>query len=213
MSYVMTMISEGEHQRQDFKMRIDDARKIARTLSAFANTDGGRLLIGVKDNGIPCGIDPEQEMHMVEAAAKLFCRPAMNLEYTVWTAQNRQILEARVAPAADRPVWASSEPDVWDAFRRDKDTNIKANHIQVMVWQKKAEPMGEHFTYSEAEQQIFDLLKTAPSAGFKKISRVARLSGRRTEQVLAKLILWDLIEMHNESSGLRFALKKTPRQI
>ena len=51
MSYVQQMIEEGE-QTQDFKMRIDDAAKIARTLVAFANTDGGRLLIGVKDNGL-----------------------------------------------------------------------------------------------------------------------------------------------------------------
>ncbi|MDA9964009.1 ATP-binding protein, partial [Schleiferiaceae bacterium] len=45
-----TLISEGEHGEQDFKYRITDARKIARTLSAFANTSGGRLLVGVRDN-------------------------------------------------------------------------------------------------------------------------------------------------------------------
>ncbi len=44
------LIAQGEHVQQDFKFRIDDQRKIARTLCAFANTKGGRLLIGVKDN-------------------------------------------------------------------------------------------------------------------------------------------------------------------
>ena len=48
--YIHALIAEGEHQQQDFKFEISDARKIAKTLSAFANTDGGRLLIGVKDN-------------------------------------------------------------------------------------------------------------------------------------------------------------------
>ena len=61
MSYVLTYISEGEHLKQDFKMRIDDAQKIARSLVAFANTSGGRLLIGVKDNGNVCGVRPEEE--------------------------------------------------------------------------------------------------------------------------------------------------------
>ncbi len=46
--YIHALIAEGEHQQQDFKFEISDARKIAKTLSAFANTDGGRLLIGVK---------------------------------------------------------------------------------------------------------------------------------------------------------------------
>ena len=64
------MIAEGEHQQQDFKTRIDDSRKIARTLVAFANADGGRLLIGVKDNGTVSGVRVDEELHMVEAAAE-----------------------------------------------------------------------------------------------------------------------------------------------
>lgn len=47
--YLYTLIAEGE--QQDFKFIISDARKIARGLSAFANTDGDRLLISIKDNG------------------------------------------------------------------------------------------------------------------------------------------------------------------
>lgn len=54
--YLQQLIAEGEHQQQDFKFEISDARKIARSLSAFSNTDGGRLLIGVKDNGRIAGV-------------------------------------------------------------------------------------------------------------------------------------------------------------
>ena len=54
--YIHALIAEGEHQQQDFKFEISDARKIAKTLSAFANTDGGKLLIGVKDNGKIAGV-------------------------------------------------------------------------------------------------------------------------------------------------------------
>ena len=49
--YLQTLISEGEHQQQDFKYRVDDPCKLAKSVSAFANTDGGRLLIGVRDDG------------------------------------------------------------------------------------------------------------------------------------------------------------------
>ena len=64
--YIHTLIAEGEHQQQDFKFEISDARKIAKTLSAFANTDGGRLLIGVKDNGRIAGVRSEEEKYMIE---------------------------------------------------------------------------------------------------------------------------------------------------
>ena len=49
-NHIQQLVSEGEHVHQDFKFAITDARKIAKSLSAFANTEGGRLLIGVKDN-------------------------------------------------------------------------------------------------------------------------------------------------------------------
>ena len=68
-------IAEGEHQRLDFKFEVSDSKKIARTLCAFANTDGGRLLIGVKDNGAVSGIRSEEEYYMIEAAAGMYCRP------------------------------------------------------------------------------------------------------------------------------------------
>ena len=38
--YIKQLVEEGEHEHQDFKFEISDARKIARSISAFANTGG-----------------------------------------------------------------------------------------------------------------------------------------------------------------------------
>ena len=64
MSELKRLIAEGEGVQLDFKFRIDDQKKIARTLSAFANTEGGKLLIGVKDNGKINGVNPEEEYYL-----------------------------------------------------------------------------------------------------------------------------------------------------
>ena len=69
--YIYNLIAQGEHVRQDFKYEISDARKIARSVSAFANTEGGRLLVGVNDNGKIAGVRSEEEIYMIEAAARL----------------------------------------------------------------------------------------------------------------------------------------------
>lgn len=84
--YIQQLITEGEHVHQDFKFAISDARKIAKSLSAFANTGGGRLLIGVKDNGKIAGIRSEEELYMIEAAATMYCKPSYNLitDYIRW---------------------------------------------------------------------------------------------------------------------------------
>ena len=67
--YLLRLIKEGEHQQQDFKYRVTDAEKLARSVSAFANTDGGRLLIGVRDDGHLSGVRSEEEIYMMHKAA------------------------------------------------------------------------------------------------------------------------------------------------
>lgn len=107
--YLHTLIAEGEHQQQDFKFIISDARKIARSLSAFANTDGGRLLIGVKDNRNIAGIRNEEEIYMIEAAATHYCTPKIEFEARPHSIEGRQVLEIIVPPSKDRPVYAIDE--------------------------------------------------------------------------------------------------------
>ena len=108
--YIHSLIAEGEHQQQDFKFEISDARKIAKSLSAFANTDGGRLLIGVKDNGRIAGVRSEEEKYMIEAAAQLYCIP--EVEYTLQTfiVEGKQVL---VATIEESPHTASRTRISW----------------------------------------------------------------------------------------------------
>ncbi|MGB1030976.1 MAG: helix-turn-helix domain-containing protein, partial [Flavobacteriales bacterium] len=103
MSYVFKLIEQGEHQQQDFKTKIADSKKISRTLSAFANSDGGRLLIGVKDNGSISGVDPQEEFHMIEAAAEMYCDPPISFTTQVWKANFRSVLQVDIESSANRP--------------------------------------------------------------------------------------------------------------
>jgi hypothetical protein len=91
--YIHALIAEGEHQQQDFKFEISDARKIAKTLSAFANTDGGKLLIGVKDNGKIAGVRSDEEQYMIEAAAELYCSPEVNYIMQTYLVEGRSVRE------------------------------------------------------------------------------------------------------------------------
>ena len=75
-------IEEGENRRQDFKETITSSRKIARTLAAFANAEGGRLLVGVRDNRSLRNIRPADETEMLLGAAKHFCQPEVQLHFT-----------------------------------------------------------------------------------------------------------------------------------
>ena len=95
---IEALIEQGEHQQLDFKFEVSDSKKIARTLSAFANTDGGRLLIGVKDNGIISGVRSEEEYYMIEAASKMYTRPEVPFEATRWEVKVRRFWRSMSPP-------------------------------------------------------------------------------------------------------------------
>ena len=89
--YLQRLISEGEHQQQDFKYRVSDARKLARSVSAFANTDGGRLLIGVRDDGHMSGVRSEEEIYMMHQAAYRYCRPEASIKFDTYHVDGRTV--------------------------------------------------------------------------------------------------------------------------
>ena len=58
---ILNIISHGESATVEFKERFPPTDIIARVLAAFANSDGGILLIGISDDGSVVGI-PEQDV-------------------------------------------------------------------------------------------------------------------------------------------------------
>jgi predicted HTH transcriptional regulator len=55
------LILQGEGATLDFKKTITSNEKIAKSLVAFANNKGGKLLIGVADDGTIKGVKSEDE--------------------------------------------------------------------------------------------------------------------------------------------------------
>ena len=123
-SYIEGLIKEGEHQLLDFKFEISDSRKIAKTLVAFSNSDGGTLLIGVKDNGKISGVRSDEEFYMVQAAAGMYCKPEIGFESKRWVVKGKTVLEITIPKGLNCPYFAQTELNKWLAYIRVKDENI-----------------------------------------------------------------------------------------
>lgn len=191
---ILQKIAKGEHEQQDFKMRIDSAVKIAKTLSAFANTSGGSLLIGVKDNGKISGIDPEEEAHMVEAAADMYCKPRIEINYfTHITDNGKKILEAIVHKGNKPPYFAKDENNNWIAYLRKDDENIIAGGFILSVWSTKKTIKPNVYAHTEKEQKIFSALNEFPGMGLNALQKHVRINRTYLFKTLSKLISWDLI--------------------
>ena len=191
------LIAQGEHQQQDFKYEISDVRKIARTLSAFANTDGGRLLIGVKDNGKIAGVRSDEEIYMVEAAAALYCVPPVECRMSVHRVEGRGVVIAEVEPSVQRPVRARLDDDSLCAFMRIADENIVASPVQMALWREEGRDSGVLLPFTAREQSLLKMLAEAPEPlTLNRFARLCRLPRYRAIQLLAQFIRFGLVEQH-----------------
>ena len=206
--YVHSLIAEGEHVHQDFKFEISDARKIAKTLSAFANTEGGRLLIGVKDNGRVAGVRSDEERYMIEAAARLYCVPQVECRMRTYQVDGRSVLVVAVYESDHKPVYAKDEDGRKWAYVRIKDENILATPVHLRIWQQSGNPQGELMEVTGREQLLLRLMEENESLSLSKYCRLAHIPRRAAEHLLAKLVRYGIVEPVFEGHKFHFRLKR-----
>lgn len=205
--YIHSLIAEGEHWQQDFKFEISDARKIAKTLSAFANTQGGRLLIGVKDNGKIAGVQSAEEQYMIDAAADLYCKPKVEYNMQNFLVENKTVLVVQVEESQEKPVFAQDNNGKWLAYLRIKDENILATPVHLRVWQQSGSEQGELIEYTERERLLLELLQTNECLSLNRYCRLAHLSRPAAQHLLAKFIRYGIVEAVFEDHKFHFKLK------
>ncbi len=189
------MIEEGEHVHQDFKFAITDSKKIARSLAAFANTEGGRLLIGVKDNGKIAGVSSEEEYYMIEAAALMYCKPPVEFTTVQWKDFGKTVLEIIVEKSELRPHKAPDKDGRYKAYIRVNDNNIVANSVLQKVWKKKHVPTGSLITLNKAEKAILTYLHDNPKITFSRFCKIAHIPPYKAEKILVNFVSMDILKM------------------
>ncbi len=205
--YLERLIEQGEHQMQDFKFCINDSRKIAKTISAFANTDGGRLLIGVKDNGKIAGIKSDEEYYMIQSAAELFTKPSVKFESNVINYYGNTVLEIYIPKSDKKPHFAKNEDNKWVAYIRKQDENFPANAILLKVWKNKRMKKGLYVEYTDIEKILLDYIDIKGSITVNRFSRLAGIPRWKAEDILVKLVCWDVINLVINNKAYWFVLK------
>lgn len=208
-SYLNHLIAGGEGLKLDFKFEISDSKKIARTLSAFANTGGGTLLVGVKDNGRIAGVRSDEEYYMLESAAQLYCRPEVKFSVKQWHVDGKTVLEARIEKSTTPPHYARSDNGKWLAYIRVADENILANSIMIRVWKRRGRPTGTLVRYSEKEKILFDYLRDNSTISMPVFRQIAGVNSHTAGIILVNLIVLGIIGITFRDKQIVYTLNNT----
>jgi predicted HTH transcriptional regulator len=208
--YIQTLIVQGEHQHLDFKFEINDARKIARSFVAFANSEGGKLLIGVKDNGSVAGVRTEEEHYMIEAAASYYCLPPVPYSVRKWELEGKTVLEVDIPEGKDKPYLVKLKEETPKAYVRIADENIRASHIQVMAWKKQKYPSGLLIDDAENQSRLLHYMETLQPVSLNMVCKTLMLTRKKAEHLLADMVYLNVLDILYQDDKVLFRIKNKP---
>jgi predicted HTH transcriptional regulator len=194
---IKKLIFEGEGVTLDFKKTITSCEKIARTMVSFANNKGGKLLIGVADDGTIKGVKSEdEERYMITRAAHFFARPALDPLFEEIYVDDKLVLVVDTPPSDLKPHYALAEDGKWWAYVRVKDKSVLASKIVLEVLKRSTNDQGVLIEYSENEKSLLEYLEKNTRITIKECSELLNVGRRRAQRVLVDLILSGLIRIN-----------------
>jgi len=194
---IKKMIIEGEGVSLDFKKTITSCEKIARTMTAFANNKGGKLLIGVYDDGTIKGVKSEdEERYMITRAATEFAAPPLAPEFEEVYVDDKLVLVVDIAESAAKPHYALADDGKWWVYVRVKDKSVLASKVVVDVLKRSLEKEGVLIEYSAKEKALLEYLDKAVRITIKECCDLLKIGRRRAQRLLVDLILSGIIRVN-----------------
>ncbi len=188
------LIQQGVGNQLEFLTTVNNQKKLAQTICAFANTAGGSVLIGVKENGKITGIDPSTEFDVIQNAVERYCLPVVELDMKTWQEDRHLVLQISVAKGDDQ-VRCLSDDGSYKAYIRVGSDTILANKIIIGMWkfQQKEFPCPTEF--SKETYLVIQWLAGSDWTSISQLYKKDELPKKLIDTILMQLLCWDVIQL------------------
>uniref|UniRef100_B3EPX9 Putative transcriptional regulator n=1 Tax=Chlorobium phaeobacteroides (strain BS1) TaxID=331678 RepID=B3EPX9_CHLPB len=193
---LLDIIGQGETRHTEFKRLVHSPSKIAKSIVAFANTEGGIILIGVDDDKRIVGIHSEKEMlEIVYDAVKLHIDPTVGIETEILEYKRRLVLAVHVPESDDKPHYHLEEqrdPDTLKmimqrkVYMREESHNKVATKDKVCLMKAIRNPLK--LSFGTNEKMLLGYLKKNPSITADEFSSLAGIPMQKAMQTLIALV-------------------------
>lgn len=192
----------SEILEQAFFENSENKIEISKTIVAFSNTNGGVLFIGKNSKGKTIGIlpskvkedlidlfdnyfDGEIKYHINEQLEKF----KFFIEITIL--KKKESFVSCIYPVNQTKC----------CYIRSEGVNIKASNIQLSVWKYKIKNVSQPKELSDDESMILNLVIQNAPISISKIFKKSTFDINKTENILVRLISWDLLTLKSNLGG------------
>lgn len=143
----------GEDKHVEFKAEIPKKHeKFLKDIIAFANTSGGKTIVGVEDEtGKIVGLGDQNPFKLSDAISNMIsdaCTPQINMEITPKTVGSETVLEVEVFPGRYRPYYLASVGKERSTYIRVNGTSRPADERKL----KELELEGQRISYDTMQE-------------------------------------------------------------
>lgn len=158
---LLEQIQKGESKTLEFKEALPKNESIAKTVIAFSNTSGGKLIVGVNDERVVVGVDDALIFEMQDKIASIIadnCSPGIMPEIYSVNVESKLVLVIEVVRGNLKPYFLKSQGKADGTYIRLGTTNRAADleTIAELERQKRHISFDEEICY-DAELSELDI--------------------------------------------------------
>ena len=209
---IKKLVRLGENQQVEFKRKVAHPDKIVREVVAFANTDGGYLLVGIGDDGSIPGLKyADEHDYLLKKAISELCKPAIDYKSEIVPiTDDLAVLYYFIKPSRRRPHYARTHATqaLGKAYVRVRDRSIQASNEMRQILKKGRKYKNVHFTYGENEKKLMEHFRDHKSISLLEYATIAHISGELASRILVKLCLANVLKIMPAEKGDVYLLKE-----
>jgi predicted HTH transcriptional regulator len=195
-------IEEGEGFHLEFKRKVSSPEKIARSLIAFANSKGGRMLFGIDDDGSIVGVESEKaEMEEILLAGKYFCDPPIEPTIDIIPHGGKDIIVATIAESFEKPHVLfqndgnkNSEERIY--IRVNDKTVLASKEVAKIMEAETPDAAPLRIVIGQNERNLFEYFDTHERVTVKQFADMVNISNRRASRILVSLVRASILRIH-----------------
>lgn len=195
------LVRKGEGRYLEFKLKTTHPEKIIREIVAFANTDGGTLLIGVADDKTVPGLKyADEDEYLLVRAINKFCFPPISYAIERIPLPNeRDVLMLRIPRSPTRPHYIIpdlNDPENKKAYIRVADKSVQASKEMREILKGERAERNVRFTYGDKERALMHHLDEHKTITVDLFATMAGIPRKIASRTLVLLVLANVLEVH-----------------